>query len=585
MAYQVVVLRTVTDYFDSQIIVKKIAFILLVLVLLPVLLLARHKRETPVDAVAQQPVATMLTPQQQQLFDSLYFEALSFQLLGKNEEALGRVNEALTINPHSAPALFFRSRQYSAQGKFVDALDDAWQAATIDTTNVWYVSESAQLWLRKGAVQKSIEQYESLHRQHPTNSQTLYHLADLYYRVDSLALLVDVLKEIEEIDGINPNIMMQKFYLLQQMGRLDEGLAEVEKVVARFPFDVQYRIQLGDLQMQNGMLQQAKKTYEDAARIAPDNAYVWVAQSNYYSVMGDQEAADALVNAALVHATLDIDTKTEILKEYLKDALQKVAKEKSLSQDTSAIVIPGVDELFTRVASMHPTAPEVYDLHASYLDVINQDTLAMAQERFAVDLRPSESAYWVRLLNYTLRAGDYALAAQYGREAIHFHPSEVSVYLSQAFAFRLLEMPDSVVSCYCAAIANIDPKEVNALSQVYGYLGDTYHEMGDKQQSYECYEQAIKLNERNYEVLNNYAYFITMDDKPDLQKAERFASKVVQQYPNNPTYIDTYAWIFYLQGNYMLAKFYQQRAIELAGDDISPELQEHWEKIVEAAEK
>lgn len=563
--------------------VKRIALILLVSALLPGLLLARRKREKKADAISAAQTVNVLSAEQQLAFDSLYFEALSLKLLGKNDEAFARVNEALTVDPNSAPALYFRSRQYSAQGKMVEALDDAWRASTLDTTNVWYVSESAQLWLRKGAVQKAIEQYESMHRQHPTNSQTLYALADVYYRVDSLAKLVDVLSEIEQIDGINPNLTMQKFYLLQQMGRLDEGFAEVEKVVARYPFDVQYRIQLGDLQMQNGMLQQAKKTYEDAAKIDPDNAYVWVAQSNYYSVMGDQEAADALVDAALVHPNLDIDTKIKILTEYLKNTLQKVAKEKELAKDTTAIEIAGVDELFTRVATMHPTAPEVYDLHASYLGVIDQDSLAMVQERFAVDLKPSDATYWARLLNYAARADNYKAVIAYGREAMALHPAEVSVYLTQAYAYHRLEMPDSVVTCYREGIARIDAKEVNTISQLYGYLGDTYHELGDKQQSYECYEQALKYNERNYEVLNNYAYFITMDENPDLQKAERFASKVVQQYPNNPTYIDTYAWIFYLEGNYMLAKFYQQRAIELSGEDVSPEIQEHWERIQEKA--
>lgn len=522
---------------------------------------------------------------EQRLFDSLYFEALSLRLLGKDEEAFERVGQALEVNPNSAPALYFRSREYLSRNQIVEALDDASRAAGLDSTNIWYVSAAAQLWARKGAVQKAIEEYESLHRQHPDHATTLYHLADLYYRVDSLSKLVDILDEIEEVDGINPNLTMQKFYMLQQMGRLDEGFAAVEKVVKRYPFDVQYRIQLGDLQMQNSMLQEAKKTYDEAAKIDPDNAYVWVALSNYYSVMGNQQAADTLVDAALVHATLDIETKIDILTEYLKSTLRKVAREKRVAQDTTAIVIPGVDELFTKVATMHPSAPEVYDLHASYLNVIGQDSLAMVQESFAVDLRPSDTNYWARLLNYAAKAQDFTSLIKYGHQALEKHPSEVEIYTTMAYTYHCLEKNDSVIWWYRKGIENINPTEVNMISTLYGLLGDTYYEMNDKAKSFECYDEAIKYNENNYLVLNNYAYFITMEEKGDLQKAERMAAKVVQKYPDNATYLDTYAWIFYLQGNYILAKFYQQRAIELMGEEANEDLKLHWEKILEALEQ
>jgi Tfp pilus assembly protein PilF len=51
-------------------------------------------------------------------------------------------------------------------------------------------------------------------------------------------------------------------------------------------------------------------------------------------------------------------------------------------------------------------------------------------------------------------------------------------------------------------------------------------------------------------------------DKKDLKKAERMSSKTVELEPKNSTYLDTYAWILYQQGNYSLAKFYIERAID-----------------------
>ena len=43
--------------------------------------------------------------------------------------------------------------------------------------------------------------------------------------------------------------------------------------------------------------------------------------------------------------------------------------------------------------------------------------------------------------------------------------------------------------------------------------------------------------------------------------------KTVKENPNNPTYLDTYAWILYLQGRYEEANIY----IEMAVKNLNPE--------------
>jgi tetratricopeptide (TPR) repeat protein len=40
------------------------------------------------------------------------------------------------------------------------------------------------------------------------------------------------------------------------------------------------------------------------------------------------------------------------------------------------------------------------------------------------------------------------------------------------------------------------------------------------------------------------------------------SAKTVNAEPNNSTYLDTYAWIFYKQGNYNLAKIYITKAVD-----------------------
>lgn len=546
------------------------------LAFLPVLAFARRKAK--VQSVA--PMHVVLTAEQQIQFDSLYFEALSRNLQGKPGEALDCVCEALKIDSLSAPALYMRGKLYSA-GRNPNGLRDVELAAQIDTTDFWYTSTLGTLYLDRGRFDLAIPCYERLVRQYPAKSDPYYNLAELYIRIDSMEKCLQVLDKIEELDGVNPNLTLQKFYILREQGKVEEAFDEYGKLIRRYPYDISYRLQLGDLQMKSGMIPAARQTYEEAAKIDPDNAYLWVAQSNYYSITGNQQAADSLVHNALLNVNLDITTKIDILKGYLKNTLRKVAKEKQTAMDTTAIELPGVDSLFQTIAKMHPTAPEVYDLHSDYLSAINRDSLAMIQMRFATDLKPSEAKYWSKLLSYAAQAEQLDDVIRLSDEAKRLHPSLIDVYLTKAFAYTRMNQKDSVIAIYQEALKAIPSKESNTLSRIYGYMGDIYHELNDKEQCYASYDMALKYNDRNFSVLNNYAYFICLDGG-DLNKAENMAAKVVQQYPDEPTYIDTYAWIYYLQGNYMLAKFYQQRAIEKAGENASPELLQHYNAILKA---
>lgn len=546
------------------------------LVFLPLVAWARKKAQAPVTA----PLQVSLTADQRILFDSLYFEALSLNLQSKPGEALDWVIEALKVDSLSAPALYLRGKLYSA-GRNPNGLRDVEMASQIDTTNYWYTSTLGELYLERGRFDLAIPCYERLTRQYPDKSDPYYHLAELYIRIDSLDHCLTMLDKIEELDGVNPNLTLQKFYILREQGKVEAAFDEYGKLIRRYPFDITYRLQLGDLQMKSGMIPAARQTYEDAAKIDPDNAYLWIAQSNYYSITGNQRAADSLVHNALLNVNLDIATKINILTEYLKTTLRKVALEKQSAKDTTDIDLPGVDSLFQTIAVMHPTASEVYDLHSDYLSAISRDSLAMIQMRFAVDLKPSEPKYWTKLLNYAAQASQLDEVLHLADEAKRLHPTLLDIYLTKAFVFARRSQNDSILTAYKEALAVIPLNESNTISRIYGYMGDVYHEIDDKAKCYECYDMALKYNDRNYTVLNNYAYFICLDGG-DLNKAESMAAKVVQQYPDEPTYIDTYAWIYYLQGNYTLAKFYQQRAIDKAGENASSELLMHYNAILKA---
>ena len=59
---------------------------------------------------------------------------------------------------------------------------------------------------------------------------------------------------------------------------------------------------------------------------------------------------------------------------------------------------------------------------------------------------------------------------------------------------------------------------------------------------YKAYERSLAYRPDNPLVLNNYAYFLSLEER-DLERALSMSSRVVALTDNNPTYLDTHAWV------------------------------------------
>ena len=88
----------------------------------------------------------------------------------------------------------------------------------------------------------------------------------------------------------------------------------------------------------------------------------------------------------------------------------------------------------------------------------------------------------------------------------------------------------------------------------------------------------------NLSILNNYAWTLAINGG-DLKKAEKMSQRTIQKEANNPTYLDTYAWILHLQGQDSLAMFYIKKALEHADNNGDETIDQHYNEIYNALNK
>ena len=129
----------------------------------------------------------------------------------------------------------------------------------------------------------------------------------------------------------------------------------------------------------------------------------------------------------------------------------------------------------------------------------------------------------------------------------------------------------------CETLAGGDKSR---LVNVYGVMGDAKHSLGDTKGAFRDYEKALKLDPENLWILNNYAYYLSLE-KRNLAKAEKMSRFTVEKQPESATYLDTLGWILHLRGKNSEAKPYFRSAMAKGGRD-SAEILGHYAEVLEA---
>ncbi len=114
--------------------------------------------------------------------------------------------------------------------------------------------------------------------------------------------------------------------------------------------------------------------------------------------------------------------------------------------------------------------------------------------------------------------------------------------------------------------------------QFKNYLGDAYHLNGQNDEAFKIYDEILMYEPDNALVLNNYAFYLSVEEK-NLEKANKMAAHCVELEPKNSTYLDTYAWVLYQQKKYKKAKEVMELSLQNGGDK-SAVLVEHYGDIL-----
>ncbi len=507
-----------------------------------------------------------LTASGQRKFDYFYYEGLNLKNAGKYDATLEMFNHCLAMDSTS-PALLYELSSFYIQlempEKAVDALK---HAVAYSPDNFSYKMALASITRGLGMYGEAALEYEELVQQYPEKVDLNFYLAEALTQQGEIGKAIEAYNALESSMGMSEAISMQKYRLYNVLGESDNALNEIILLSDKYPMESRYQIVLGDLYLERNEMDKAREAYENAKRIEPESPYYIVSMANFYEVAGDKEAAEEQIHNALVNEKLDVETKVSILSRYILTLQQS-------KKDTD-----NANALFEVLLTQHPEDTDLKLMYGSLLIIQGKNDEAKFQFQLVTEMEPENIDAWQQLLQLSLKMEDLPEVIRVCEKCLELFPDAPEHYFYLGIAWYMEKDYEKALNAYREGL-EIIPVENNALrSDFYGQIGDLYYQMGNKEDAYAAYDQALVYNERNIVILNNYAYFLTLEKK-DLKKAERMSAQTIRQEPTNSTYLDTYAWVFFMQGNYTLAKIYIEQALENDKTD-STELLDHYGDIL-----
>ena len=132
----------------------------------------------------------------------------------------------------------------------------------------------------------------------------------------------------------------------------------------------------------------------------------------------------------------------------------------------------------------------------------------------------------------------------------------------------------------CNQVLQVAPRDSSKTLRAWATMGDALIRKGEPSKAYKAYDKALKINPDYVFVLNNYAYYLSIEGK-NLKKAYQMSKRTVELDPDNATYLDTFGWILFLQGKALEAKPFFKKAMLYGGRD-SAVILDHYAEVLYA---
>jgi len=489
---------------------------------------------------------------EQRKLDISFTDGLIQKMQGNYPEAVNQFKKCLDVYPNHAASLYEIAFIDNGIGKSADAIPYVQRAVSLDENNEWYRLLLAKCFMETGKYNDAASTFEKLVKSNPEKIDYYFFWASSLLQVNKLKDAMDVYEQIEQLIGVTEDIILQKERIYIALKQFDKAVSEAQKLIDSDKSEPRYYLMLADMYFQNNMPDKGMEICNKIFAFAPNDPETHLRLADYYENQHEDTKAFQHVKIAFENPDLSIDEKVKILIGYF-NVPEKFKTEKAES-----------DTLISILVRVHPHDAKTYSLQGDFLNRDNKKAEARDAFRKAIALDKTRYPIWQEVMVLDEALNDFDSMESDSRQVMELFPSEPYPYIFNASANyqkKNYKQAIEVINNGKDYVAG----DKKLLAQFYSILGDCYNSLKDYKLSDENYEKTINLDPDNANVMNNWAYYLSLRND-NLDKAEKMGRKANQLVKDNSSYEDTYAWVLYKQKQYDESKRWLEKAIEHGGE-------------------
>ncbi len=476
-------------------------------------------------------------------------EANRQKVLGNFETVKYLYEKCIEINPESAVAYYELASYYIQKNDFNKAILLTQKAIKLSPDNIWYNALLGVLYKQNQQYNKAIQVYKKITKINPSLSDFWYELAYSYMYAGKLTKALKTFDIIEQKYGLNEIICLERERIYTFNRNYEKANEQIKKLINAYPSEIRYLGMLAESYVAQNKLIEAEKIYNQMLEVDSTNGLVNLSLSEFYRIKQNYNQSFYYLRKAFRSQDIDIDLKIKML-----ITLSSYAnKDKFLSIQ--------VDSLIDILMEKYSEEPKVLMLKADIFLKNNKINDAYQYLLKIINKDPSKYFIWEQIFMIEYQNSMWDSLYIHTKQAIELFPEQTNLYYFFAIAAynkeKFEEANNSLEKALELPVQNND-----LLIEIYALQGDILHKMGKNAESDRALEKALKIDRNNKIILNNYSYYLA-NRSDSLDKAYRMSLLCIELEPDNPSFLDTHAWVLYKLGKYSDALKYIEKAYNL----------------------
>ena len=484
-------------------------------------------------------------------YKSYYFTAIKQKSLENFEESIKYFEKCIRLDKEQASPYYEIAKIYLLKKELQESYNYSKQAYQIDKSNKWYAQFYADILFKTKNYYESAKIYKSLIKQHKEKEDYYLDLAKVYLYDNNLRLSIKIYNDLEKLKGVNHYTSTQKHKLYLELKDFNKAATELENLLIEFPYDTEIYEILSDCYILSGDFDKALEILIKLSELKPNSPSIHLSLSDFYLQKGNYKKYKEELLLAFSSEKLDVQLKIKKIVPLLTPIYENKLENFDFVFELSKIIV-----------EIHPFDAMSNYIYADLLRIDQKTELSVSYYKKVVEINKNEIGAWEEMLFLELRLNKLDSLNTDSEQAIEIFPTNPVFYYLNGLSFYYKKNYEKTIEPIKIGV-NFVVSNPNLSSEMYSILGNSYNELKDFENSDISYERALEYIPNNVQVLNNYAYYLSLREE-NLERAEEMSKKTIEMFPEEANYLDTYAWILYKMKKYEQAKNWMQKAINIS---------------------